>query len=119
MVPARAALAGRMAETLMAPEALAALISELDVSGGAGSVTVRLREPAVTFLVESATMVERMDRLVPLLDGLRKRYATLDVVDLRFEGRIYLRLRDAAVAAGFAGHVIRSASGVVPGGAPF
>ena len=119
VVPARAALAGRMAAALMARESLAALVSELDVSEGVGSVTVRLRDPAVSFLVHSATMVARLEQLVPLLDGLQKRYRALDVVDLRFDGRIYLRLRDVAGPKGFNGREIHSAATLVPGGASF
>ncbi len=119
VVPARAALAGRMAAALMERELLAALVSELDVSEGDGSVTVRLREPAVTFLVHSATMVERLERLVPLLDGLQKRYRALDTVDLRFDGRIYLRLRDVAGAQRFKEREIYTMATFVPGGASF
>ena len=119
VVPARAALAGRMAAALMARELLAPMVSELDVSEGDGSVTVRLREPAVTFLVHSATMVVRLERLVPLLDGLQKRYQALEVVDLRFDGRIYLRLRDVAAAKEFKGREIYTAATFVPGGASF
>ena len=119
VVPARAALAGRTAAALMERESLAALVSELDVSEGDGSVTVRLREPAVTFLVHSATMVARLERLVPLLGGLQKRYQALVVVDLRFDGRIYLRLRDVVAAKEFKGREIYTAAAFVPGGASF
>ena len=88
----RAALAGRLAEALTADARLSLLVSEIDVSEGARSVTLHLRKPAVTFLVEEHTMVARVNELVPLLNGVLDRFPNLSVVDLRFRDRIYLRL---------------------------
>jgi cell division septal protein FtsQ len=94
LVLERAALAGRLADELSRDNRLMMLVSEIDVSEGDDSVTLQLRAPAVTALVHGDTMVERLLEVVPLLDGIEKNYAELDVVDLRFKGRAYLRLRD-------------------------
>jgi len=93
LVPERAALAGRLSAELIKDQRLAGLVSELDVSEGRDSVLLRLRAPAVSALVDGDNMIERLTEMVPLLVGIQKRYAELDVVDLRFEGRAYLRLR--------------------------
>lgn len=93
LVPERAALAGRLSAELFRYQRLAGLVSELDVSEGRDSVLLRLRAPAVTALVHGDSMIERLTEVVPLLVGIQKQYAELDVVDLRFEGRTYLRLR--------------------------
>ena len=93
LVPERAALAGRLSAELFRDQRLAGLVSELDVSEGRDSVLLRLRAPAVTALVHGDSMIERLTEVVPLLVGIQKQYAELDVVDLRFEERTYLRLR--------------------------
>ena len=93
LVPERAALAGRLSAELFKDERLADLVSELDVSEGRDPVLLRLRAPAVTPLVHGDSMIERLTEVVPLLVGIQKQYAELDVVDLRFEERTYLRLR--------------------------
>ena len=94
LVPARAALAGRLSAELIRDARLTGLVSELDVSEGRDSVALRLRAPAVTALVHGDSMIERLTEVVPLLVGIQRQYADLDVVDLRFEGRAYLRLRE-------------------------
>ena len=88
----RASLAGRLAEALTADGRLALLVSEIDVSEGTRSITLHLRKPAVTFLVEERTMVARLKELLPLVDSVLDRFPNLSVVDLRFRDRIYLRL---------------------------
>lgn len=106
--PARAALAGRLSAELITDERLADLVSELDVRDGRDSVRLSLRAPALTVLVHGDTMIARLLEVVPLLDGIERHYAELAVVDLRFEGRAYLRLREKNTQAAFAS-----------GGAPF
>lgn len=109
----RAALAGRLAQRLAADERLALTVSELDVAGGAGSVSLRLRAPAVTLLVSEDTAMERLAEVVPLLSGITERYPSLAAADLRFRNRIYLRLSEPAP-----GEVIPSPDSL-PGGASF
>lgn len=96
----RGALAGRLADALMSDERLVPLVSEIDVSGGESSVALRLRTPPMTVLVAEPSAMRRLTEIVPLLDGIHAHYADVEVVDLRFEGRIFLRLRDQAVAVG-------------------
>ncbi|GMR23296.1 MAG: hypothetical protein BMS9Abin37_1713 [Acidobacteriota bacterium] len=93
LVPERAALAGRLSAELIHDERLSDLVSELDVRDGRDSVRLRLRAPAVTALVDGDSMIARLREVVPLLDGIERHYAELAVVDLRFKGRAYLRLR--------------------------
>ena len=94
LVPERAALAGRLSAELIGDERLTDLVSELDVRDGRDSVLLSLRAPALTVLVHGDTMIARLEEVVPLLGGIERHYAELAVVDLRFEGRAYLRLRE-------------------------
>ena len=116
VVPERAALAGRLSAELIRDQRLASLVSELDVSEGRDSVALRLRAPAVTALVHGDSMIERLTEMVPLLVGIQKQYAELDVVDLRFKGRANLRLR-GKTGSGLGGTYTQA--GVASGGAPF
>jgi cell division septal protein FtsQ len=109
----RAALAGRLAQRLAADERLALTVSELDVAGGRGSISIRLRAPAVTLLVSEDTAIERLAEVVPLLSGITERYPSLAAADLRFRNRIYLKLNEPDP-----GEAIPS-PGSVAGGASF
>lgn len=109
----RAALAGRMAEALLRDERLSLLVSELDVTEGASSVTLRLRESPLILLVSEETMVARLSEIVPLLAGIAERLPGLSVVDLRFQNRVYARLREPIIGETSAPNIIE------PGGAPF
>jgi hypothetical protein len=111
--PERAALAGRAAKALLGDERLAVAASEIDVSEGAASISLRLRAPAVKLLLSEETLVSRLVEALPLLDGIRERYPTLAVVDLRFRDRMYLRFTESTPGE------ITSSTDVVPGGAPF
>jgi len=112
----RAALAGRMAEALIADERLALLVSELDVTEGADSTTLRLRESPLALLVSERTMVSRLSEVVPLLAGIAERLPRVQVLDLRFQNRVYVRLNqpDPGETQGST-----LAGVIVPGGAPF
>lgn len=111
--PARAATAGHVAEDLSKNERLLSLVSELDVTEGASSVSLRLRDPAITILVSETTLVPRLSELVPLLSGITDRFPSVAVVDLRFQNRIYLRLNQPAPVE------LYTSAAVVPGGASF
>ncbi len=112
----RAALAGRMAEALLAHERLSLLISELDVTDGADSVALRLRASPVTLLVSEPTMASQLSEVVPLLEGMGERLPGLEVLDLRFQNRVYARSNKTIVVprGETAGSTIP-----IPGGAPF
>ena len=109
----RAALAGRMAESLLADERLWLWISELDVSGGSDSVTLRLRDSPLAVLVSEATMMPRLSEVVPLLEGIEERLPRMEVLDLRFVNRVYVRLTETLPGETQGSNV------PVPGGAPF
>ena len=120
----RAALAGRMAEALLADERLALLVSELDVAEGADSITLRLRQSPLTMLVSEKTMVSRLLEIVPLLAGIAERLPGVKVLDLRFQNRVYVRLQP--VPGETQGTTLTGLTGltgftgvIVPGGAPF
>lgn len=119
VIPERAALAGRLANDLMREERLATLVSEVDVSGGADSVRLQLRVPAVVVLADGDTMVERLIEVVPLLEGIQERYPDLGVVDLRFEGRAYLRLKNEIDPTASTGGEMNTRAAFGSGGAPF
>jgi lauroyl/myristoyl acyltransferase len=108
-----------MAEALLADERLALLVSELDVTEGADSMILRLRESSLTLLVSEQTMVARLTEVVPLLAGIAARLPGVEVLDLRFQNRVYVRLNEPVLGeiqrpspTGFTGVI-------VPGGAPF
>jgi hypothetical protein len=112
----RAALGGRMAEALLADERLALLVSELDVTDGADSMTLHLRESPIALLVSEHTMISRLSEVVPLLGGIAERLPGVEVLDLRFQNRVYVRLNQP-VPGETQGSTI--AFDIVPGGAPF
>jgi hypothetical protein len=109
----RAELAGRTAEKLLEDERLALVVSELDVSQGEESIALQLRAQSLTLLVSAETMVERLVEVLPLLTGITERYPTLEVVDLRFRDRVYLRLSEWTPGE------IATSTEFVPGGASF
>jgi hypothetical protein len=112
----RAALAGRMAEALRTDERLTLLVSELDVAGGADSMTLRLRQSPLVLLVSAPTMVSRLSEVIPLLLGIAERLPGLEVLDLRFQNRVYARLSQP-VPGETRGSTLPGV--IVPGGAPF
>jgi len=109
----RAALAGRMAEALLADERLSLWISELDVEGGSDSVTLRPRESPVALLVSEESMMPRLREVAPLLEGIGKRLPAMEVLDLRFQNRVYVRLTETLPGT------TQGSTVPVPGGAPF
>ena len=117
-MPERAALAGGLAAQLTRDEALAGLISEIDVRAGGDDVALHLREPALTILVNQRTMVSRLNEIVPVLSGVRQhaRFEHYDIVDLRFDGRVYLRMSDTSETTRGG---MSSSAAIASGGASF
>jgi hypothetical protein len=111
--PERAAVAGRLARSLLEDEHFSLLVSEVDLSEGTESMALRLREPALTLLVSEGTAIERLENVVPLLTGIMERYPSVSVVDLRFRNRVYLRLNEPTPGE------LQTSTAFVPGGAPF
>ena len=94
----RLVLAGRVSAELFKHKQLVEYVSELDVQGGSESLLLNLRSPPMTILVSSKTMVERLMEIIPLLEGIKQNFTLLDVVDLRFDGRVYLRTQEKETA---------------------
>jgi hypothetical protein len=88
-----AALAGRVLRALATRERLAAAVSEIDVSDGPGAMRVLLRTPSLTILLAEDDLVPRLTEILPLAEGILERFPKVEAVDLRFEGRVYLRLQ--------------------------
>ncbi|HEY7820746.1 MAG TPA: FtsQ-type POTRA domain-containing protein [Vicinamibacteria bacterium] len=109
----RAALAGRMAEALLADERLSLWISEVDVAEGPDSVTLRLRDSPLSILVSEGSMVPRLNEVAPLLAGLGERLPGMEVLDLRFQNRVYVRLTETPPGE------TEGSTVAVAGGAPF
>lgn len=98
--PEKVVLAGRIASEIESDARLAALVSELDVSAGGRSVAIRLRAPSITLLVSEENMMARLREAVPLIEGIAERFPALEVMDLRFRGRVYLRMAADEPTAG-------------------
>lgn len=94
----RAELAGRIASSIVAEPNLSRTVSELDVTSGPDSVRLHLRRPEITMLVSEESLPDRLLDVVPLLEDIMKVYPALELVDLRFRGRIYLRLHQPTPA---------------------
>jgi cell division protein FtsQ len=109
----RAALAGRLAEALLEDERLSLWISEIDVAGGADSVTLRLRDSPLSILVSEGSMMPRLNEVAPLLAGLGERLPGMEVLDLRFQNRVYVRLTQTPSGE------TQGSTVAIAGGAPF
>jgi len=91
--PGSAALAGRILGELAGRERLMSAVSEVDVSEGARAVRILLRNPPLTILLAEDDLIPRLTEILPLTEGILERFPTAVAVDLRFEGRVYLRLQ--------------------------
>ena len=92
IVPGRRQLAGRVLSALASDRRLEAVVSEIDLASGAGSIRILLRRPPLTFIGGEADLMPRLAELVPLSEEIRDRFPSVDAVDLRFQGRVYLQL---------------------------
>ncbi len=88
----RQELAGRVLVALAEEERLESAISEVDISEGAGSILIRLRRPPLTILASEGDLVGRLTEILPLTEAILHRFPSLEVVDVRFRDRVYLRL---------------------------
>ncbi|MFQ5790671.1 MAG: cell division protein FtsQ/DivIB [Acidobacteriota bacterium] len=90
--PERAGLAGRVLAAMEGDKKLKAAISEIDVSQGADSLLVRLRYPPLALLAAERDLVPRLKEILPLTEAILGRFPSVRAVDLRFKGRVYLKL---------------------------
>jgi cell division protein FtsQ len=88
--PARAALAGRVLEAVASRPALAAAISQVDVSDPHDAVAILEGDPARLHLGDR-DFVDRLQSYFDLKPALQTRVPTMDYVDLRFDTRVFVR----------------------------
>ena len=100
----RTALAASVLEAVAPHRALAARISQVDVSDPHDAVVLLEDDPALLH-IGTERFVERLKVYLEIAPALRERVADMDYVDLRFDARIYVRpaggktLREVAVGA--------------------
>jgi cell division protein FtsQ len=93
----RAALAARVIDELAGHPALAARLSQIDVSDAHNAVVLLDADPALLH-VGTERFAERLQSYVELAAALRERVPAIDYVDLRFERRMYVKPVGAAGA---------------------
>jgi cell division protein FtsQ len=86
----RTALAARVIDDLGGHPALAARLSQIDVSDAHNAVVLLDADPALLH-VGSERFAERLQSYVELASALRERVPAIDYVDLRFERRMYVK----------------------------
>ena len=87
---ARAELAARVIGELKARPAVAARLSQVDVSNAHDAAVILSGDPAVIQLGEDQ-FLQRLQAYVDLAPALHERVESIDHVDLRFDDRIYVR----------------------------
>jgi cell division septal protein FtsQ len=88
--PARAELAARVIDSVSGNEALAARVSQIDVSDAHDAVVLLDGDPALLHLGEEQ-FAERLQYYVEIAPALRQSVQEMDYVDLRFGERVYVR----------------------------
>ncbi len=86
----RADLAARVITALKSKPAIAQRLSQVDVSDLHNAAVILSGEPAVMQIGEDQFLA-RVESYLELASAVRERIADIDYVDLRFEGRIYVR----------------------------
>jgi cell division septal protein FtsQ len=87
---ARAELAARVITALKARPEIARRLSQVDVADLHNATVILAGDPAVMHLGEDQ-FLPRLQAYLELASALRERVPDIDYVDLRFEGRIYVR----------------------------
>lgn len=88
----RADLAARVIDALGRRPALAARVSEIDVTDLRNAV-VLLQDDAAQLYLGDERFLERLQAYVDLAAAFRERFPDIDYVDLRFEDNVYVRPR--------------------------
>lgn len=86
----RADLASRVIDALAPRKELAQRISQIDVRDAHDAVVLLDNDAALLHLGEDK-FLERMQSYIDLAPALRQRVPDIDYVDLRFDGRVYVR----------------------------
>jgi cell division septal protein FtsQ len=98
---ARGALAARLVMELRQKPAVSSRLSQVDVSD-VHNVTILLNDDAAQLRVGDDHFLTRVELYLSLSDTLHERVPEIDYVDLRFDGRVYVRPRGKAGQAGAA-----------------
>ena len=86
----RTALAASVLEAVAPHKALAARVSQVDVSDLNDAVVLLEDDPALLH-IGTERFVERLKVYLEIAPALRQRVAEMDYVDLRFDARVYVR----------------------------
>ena len=87
---ARVELAARLIASLEPRPEIARRLSQVDVSDLHNAAVILSGDPAVLYVGEDRFLI-RLQSYLDLGEALRKRVQQIDYVDLRFDGRIYVR----------------------------
>lgn len=87
---ARGALAARLIMALRQKPTVASRLSQVDVSN-LHNVTILLNNDTAELRVGDDHFLARVESYLTLSDALRQRVPEIDYVDLRFDGRVYVR----------------------------
>ena len=90
VAPARAALAAALLGALAARPDLGAQVSQIDVGNARDAVVLLENDKALLHLGDTR-FVERLDGYLEMKEAMHSRVADIEYVDLRFEGRMYVR----------------------------
>lgn len=93
--PDRAAFAVKIVDALSVQPNVIARVSEIDVSD-ARDAAILLRDDTTIVRVGDANFLRRLRQYLELAPTLRQRVPDLDYVDVRFDGRVYVRPRAAS-----------------------
>lgn len=88
--PERAALAASLLGALATRSDLGARVSQIDVANARDAVVLLDGDRALLHL-GNARFVERLDGYLEMQEAMRSRVPNIEYVDLRFEGRMYVR----------------------------
>lgn len=86
----RAELVSRLIASLRVKPAIAARLSQIDVSDVHNAAVIVNGDPALIYVGEDRFLI-RLESYLGLAAALRERVPDIDYVDLRFEDRIYVR----------------------------
>jgi cell division protein FtsQ len=87
---ARAAVAARLMVSIRQKPAVARRLSQVDVSD-AHNVSILLNDDPAELRLGDDRFLERLESYLSLASALRERVPAIDYVDLRFDGRVYVR----------------------------
>jgi cell division protein FtsQ len=114
---ARAAVAARLIRSIRQKPAIAKRLSQVDVSD-AHNVSVLLNDDPAELRLGDDRFLERLESYLSLASALRERIPDIDYVDMRFDGRVYVRPVGKPGRSGAAGSPARPSLNRVNSAAP-